>query len=73
MRVSYQYDIICDFIPCLHDRTVHVGQRDGDAILDWMSKTMRALPIPDCWESDFMPEQTVVLHLHDIRISFILE
>ena len=47
----YQYDNVIsdhvhmkgwDFIPCLHEEAVHVGQRDGGAILDWMSKTMHS-------------------------------
>ena len=31
---------------------------------------MHVLPVPDSWESDFMPERTVVPPLHDIRTSF---
>ena len=37
----------CNFIPCLHEGTVHVDQRDCDAILNWISKTAHALPVPD--------------------------
>ena len=44
-----------------------VNRRDCDAILDWMSETAHALPIPDSQESDFMPALT---RLHDIGMSF---
>ena len=59
-----------DLILLLHEGTLHGGWRDCDAILDWMSKTTHALPVPVSWESDFMPERTVVLHLNDIGMSF---
>ena len=35
-----------------------------------MSKTTHALSVPDYRERDFMLEQTVVQHLHDIGMSF---
>ena len=60
----------CDFIPCLHEWTIHVNKRDCDAILDWMLKNAHALPIPDSQESDFMLERPAVPHLHDIGMSF---
>ena len=41
-----------------------------DAILDWMSKTVYVLRVPDSQESDFMLEQTAAPHLHDIGMSF---
>ena len=41
------------------------------AILDLISKTKHALPVLDSRESDFMPEQTVVLCLRDIGMSFL--
>ena len=60
----------CDFIPCLHEWTIHVDRSDCDAILDWMSKTALALPVPDSRESDFMLERTAAPRLHDIGMSF---
>ena len=44
--------------------------RPGDAILDWMSKNARALPVPDSKGSDFMLERTAEPRLHDIGMSF---
>ena len=49
------------------------SRRGFDAILDWMSKTTHALPVPDSRESDFMPERTVVPHSYDIGMSFLPE
>ena len=60
----------CDFIPCLHEWTLHVDRRDYDTILNWISKTVHALPVPDSRESDFMLERTAVPSLHDIGMSF---
>ena len=59
-----------DLILFLHEGTLHVGGRHCDAILDWMSKITQALPVPVSWESDFMPERTVALHLNDIGKRF---
>ena len=39
-------------------------------MLNWMSKTVHALPILDSQESDFMLGRTAVPHLHDIGKSF---
>ena len=39
-------------------------------ILDWMSKNVHALPVPDFQEGDFMLERTAVPRLHDIGMSF---
>ena len=50
VRVWYRYEITvwhCDFIPCLHEGTLHADRRDCDAILNWISKTAHALPVPD--------------------------
>ena len=58
------------FNPSLHKGTLHAGRHDGDALLDWMSKTAHALPVPDSRESDLMPERTVVTRLHDNGMSF---
>ena len=44
--------------------------RPGDAILDWISKTVHALSVLDSQESDFMRERTAVPRLHDIGMSF---
>ena len=60
----------CDFIPCLHEGTLHVDRRDCDAILNWISKTALAVPVPDSRESDLMLERTAVPRLHDIGMSF---
>ena len=50
-----------DFIPRLREGALHAGQRDCDAILDWMSKTTHALPVQDSRKGDFVPERTVVV------------
>ena len=60
----------CDFIPCLHEGTLHVDRRDCDAISNWISKSAHALAVPDSRESDFMLERTAVPRLHDIGMSF---
>ena len=60
----------CDFKPRLHEGTLHVDRRDFDVILDWMSKTVHALPVPVSRESDFMLERTAAPRLHDIGTSF---
>ena len=49
---------------------LHVNRRDHDATLDWMSNTAHTPPISDCRERHFILEQTVVLRLHDIGMSF---
>ena len=36
----------------------------------WLNKHVHALPVPDPWKNEFMPEQTVVPRLHDIGTSF---
>ena len=59
-----------DFIPCLHEGTLHVDQRDCDANLNWISKTAHALPVPDSRENDFMLERMPVPRLHDIGMCF---
>ena len=50
LHVSHRYDIVISY---------HV-------YMDWMSKTMHVLSVPDSWESDFMLGQTVIPPLHDI-------
>ena len=60
----------CDFIPCLHEGTLRVDQRDCDANLNWISKTAHALPVPDSRESDFILERTPVPCLHDTGMCF---
>ena len=60
----------CDFIPCLHEGTLHVDRHDCDTILNWISNTAHLLPITDYQVSDFMLERTAVLRLHDIRMCF---
>ena len=42
-----------DFIPSLHEGTLHVVRRNRDTILDWMPKTTHAPPVPDSRGSDF--------------------
>ena len=59
-----------DFMPCLHEVTLHIDRRDCDAILEWMPKTLHAQTVPDSRESDIMLERTVVPRLHDIGMSF---
>ena len=43
---------------------------DCDTILNWISKTAHALPVPDAQESDFMLERTAIPRLYDIGVSF---
>ena len=69
-RCEFDTGMHCDFIPCLHEGVLLVDRSDCDAILDWMSKTALALPVPDSQESDFMLERTAVPRLHDIGKSF---
>ena len=50
-----------DFIPRLREGILHAGQRDCDAILDWMSKNTHVLPVQVSRKGDFMAERTVVV------------